>query len=226
MPTSNLPGWTFVAGDDFTGASTVPTDPWFLYDGIPGGTTEAQWDSSHVTLGNSIMTLSTYKDPAVNSDPTIWVSGGAMFYRPQIYGKYLVRWRADTGDGVAAIGLLWPDNGGWPPEIDFFEDGGGDRQSTQATLHFEPTNEMIWRDTTGDFTQWHTLGVEWTPGRVDYTKDGAVWGTVQDSVEGVSAVPDIEMYLVLQTQMWESTVNTPTVVNMYVDWIVQYAYTP
>ena len=32
--------------------------------------------------------------------------------------------RADRGQGVSIIALLWPTNGDWPPEIDFVEDGG------------------------------------------------------------------------------------------------------
>jgi beta-glucanase (GH16 family) len=38
--------------------------------------------------------------------------------------RYEVRMRADLGQGVSIVALLWPVENVWPPEIDFVEDGG------------------------------------------------------------------------------------------------------
>ena len=48
-----------------------------------------------------------------------------------------------------------------------------------------------------DLTQWHTLGVVWTPGRLVYTIDGRNWATVANA-----NVPSTPMVLDIQTQAW------------------------
>ena len=78
-----------------------------------------------------------------------------------------------------------------------------------------------------NLTQWHTLGVQWTAGRLVYTLDGRTWATVTNA-----NVPSIPMVLDIQTQgwacgtsTWEQCPNasTPARVNLYVDWVVAYA---
>lgn len=227
MPTGNLSGWTYAYGDDFLGTSL--SADWNIYEGIPSeaNADRSWWDPSHVIVSNSVLTLATYQDLPVNPDPNVLVSGGAMLLNhSQAYGKYLVRFRVDAGDGVSYVGLLWPADFSWPPEIDFLEDLGGDRTTTTATVHYDPDNKYIFRPLAGDYTQWHTLGVEWTPGKLTYTIDGVVWSTVENAVEGVSAVPTIPMNLAVQTQTREILPTTPSRVDMEVDWIVIYSYTP
>jgi beta-glucanase (GH16 family) len=145
----------------------------------------------------------------------------------QTYGKYLVRFRFDSGAGVAHVLLLWPASESWPPEIDFSEDNGRDRQTDYGTLHYGANNTQIQNALSVDLTQWHTLGVEWTPGQLVYTVDGRVWARTANA-----AVPSVPMVLDMQTQAWacgtnswEGCVNstTPAQVNMYVDWAVAYS---
>jgi beta-glucanase (GH16 family) len=147
----------------------------------------------------------------------------------QIYGKYLVRMRIDKGDGIGATALLWPVANVWPPEVDFYEDGGGARTGTSATLHCGPNgnnNCQVQRGLSGDFSQWHTLGVEWTVSKLVYTIDGTLWATVTNR-----KVPSIPMDLDLQFQSLACSQyntcldpSTPAEVDMQVDWVV--AYTP
>jgi beta-glucanase (GH16 family) len=145
----------------------------------------------------------------------------------QTYGKYLVRFRFDSGVGIAHAILLWPADNSWPPEVDFSEDNGAGRQTDYATLHYGPSNTMVQHSLSVDLTQWHTLGVEWTPGRLVYTIDGRSWATVNDS-----QVPSVPMVLDIQTQAWACgtsnweqcpNATTPSHVNLYVDWVVAYA---
>jgi beta-glucanase (GH16 family) len=86
---------------------------------------------------------------------------------------------------------------------------------------------MVGNQVSVDLTKWHTFGVEWTPGRLVYTLDGAAWATVRNA-----NVPSIPMVLDIQTQgwacgtsTWEQCPNatTPSRVNLYVDWAVAYA---
>ncbi|CAF4962297.1 unnamed protein product [Rotaria sp. Silwood1] len=121
MPTTNLTGWTLAFSDDFSGSS-LHYPSWFKY----GGTL---WDGSHVVVENGLLELQSYGSKST-------------------YGKYLVRQRIDPGYGIAAIALLWPSDNSWPPEIDFYEDGGGSvfdngiRDSTSATFHFTSKNNQ------------------------------------------------------------------------------------
>jgi beta-glucanase (GH16 family) len=223
IPTGNLPGWQQVFADDFAGTSLNASN-WGTYQGQPGGDPGGWWDPSHVVVHNGLLELQTYQDPAFGNR---WVSGGLSSARAlkQTYGKYLVRFRMDKGNGIGGIGLLWPSDGGWPPEIDFVEDGGGNRTDTSATLHYGSSDNQVQRSVSADFSQWHTIGVEWTPGTLTYTLDGAVWATVVNV-----NVPAVPMEMDLQTQagtcgdQWAPCpdATTPAHVNLQVDWVVAY----
>ena len=227
MPVGDIPGWHQVFADDFSG-TTLNTSNWGPYSGQPGGDTAGWWSPSHIVVGNCLLTLKGYKDAAAK--PGVFVTGGVGMKgtHAQTYGKYLVRMRADKGDGISAIALLWPQADVWPPEVNVFEDGGGNRTSTTATLHCGPNgidNYQIQKTLTGyDFSQWHTLGVEWTAGKLVYTIDGTPWATVTDA-----GVPSIPMVLDLQSQslecsQWNTCLDssTPAEVDMQIDWVVAY----
>jgi hypothetical protein len=224
--------WNLVESDDFSGTALDGTK-WGTYYGQPGGDPGGFWDGSHCTVSNGVWNLETYRDPAFGNR---WVSCGASNSKAlkQTYGKYEVRMRMDAGYGVAGIAMLWPVADVWPPEIDFWENGGysGDytRQNASATLHYGLSNSQIQRSLSGvDFTQWHTVGVEWTPAKLAYTLDGSPWATVSDL-----NVPSQPMEMDVQTQagtcgnQWapcpDST--TPAHVNMQVDWVHAYSYMP
>jgi beta-glucanase (GH16 family) len=228
MPVGDIAGWHHVFADDFNG-TTLNTSNWGPYSGQPGGDTAGWWSPSHVVVGNCLLTLKGYKDAPAK--PGVFVTGGVGMKgtHAQTYGKYLVRMRADKGDGISAIALLWPQANVWPPEVDFFEDGGGKRTSTTATLHCGPNgidNCQIQRTLTRyDFSKWHTLGVEWTAGKLVYTIDGTPWATVTDT-----RVPSTPMVLDLQSQSlecspWNTCLDssTPAEVDMQIDWVVAYS---
>jgi beta-glucanase (GH16 family) len=228
MPIGDIPGWHQVFADDFSG-TTLNASNWGPYSGQPGGDTAGWWSPSHVVVDNCMLTLKGYKDAAAK--PEVFVTGGVGMRgtHAQTYGKYLVRMRADKGDGISAIALLWPQADVWPPEVNFVEDGGGNRASTTATLHCGPNgidNCKIQKTLTGyDFSQWHTLGVEWTAGKLVYTIDGTTWATVTDA-----GVPSIPMVLDLQSQslecsQWNTCLDssTPAEVDMQIDWVVVYS---
>ena len=218
--------WKLVFFDDFT---TNDLSKWGLYSGQPGGDPGGFWDPSHVVVSGGMAHLQTYRDPAFDNR---WVSGGMTNSRvlKQTYGKYLIRFRATVGYGVSNVLLLWPVADHWPPEIDFGEDGGTSetaRPSMSATLHYGADNRQIQRSLQRDFTQWHELGVEWTPGKLVYTVDGVQWGQVKST-----NVPKEPMEMVMQTQagtcgdVWAPCPNTttPSLVELQVDWVKAFAY--
>jgi beta-glucanase (GH16 family) len=225
MPVGNLPGWQQVFTDDFTGEQLDPAK-WRLYWGQPGGDRAGWYDPRHISVSDGMAVINAYRDPR---DGGRWATGG-MSSSPgltQTYGKYLVRFRLDAGVGVSYAILLMPADNSWPPEIDISEDNGGDRRGTLATLHYGPNDNHRYAFLRAiNLTQWHTLGVQWTPKKLQYTVDGRIWATMTGS-----AVPSVPMVLDLQTETWPCSgtwggcpnKTTPRVVRMYVDWVVAYA---
>jgi beta-glucanase (GH16 family) len=232
MPTGNLPGWQEVFSDNFTGR--VLDRQWGSYRGQPGGDPGGFFDPTHVTVSGGELVISAYKDPSDDrwdAGPGTYVTGGISSAPSfaQTYGKYLVRFRMARGQGIAPAILLWPQGNSWPPEIDFSENNGSNRLTDYATLHYGTNNAQVQRRVAVNLSHWHTLGVQWTPGRLVYTLDGRDWATVINA-----NVPSIPMVLDIQTQgwacgtsAWEQCPNaeTPSRVNLYVDWVVAYRRT-
>jgi beta-glucanase (GH16 family) len=219
--------WKLAFADGFRGRR-LNTARWGRYSGQPAGDPGGWWDPSHVVVRRGALRLATYRDPRFGNR---WVSGGVSSARGlrQKYGKYLVRFRMHAGRGVAGIILLWPVADVWPPEIDFAENGGttSKRAKMTATLHHGADDHIVQRSVAGDFTRWHTMGVEWTPRRLVYTLDGRAWATVRSR-----HVPSERMELDIQTQAGTCGDrfapcpgrSTPRRVDMQVDWVRAYAY--
>jgi beta-glucanase (GH16 family) len=222
----NVPGWREVFHDDFNG-NTVNLAKWRLYYGQPGGDPLGWFDPTHVTVSNGMLVISAYRG---GDDHGRWGTGG-LSSSPglvQTYGKYLVRFRFNEGIGIGHALVLTAADGSWPPEIDFSEDNGSGRGTTLATLHYGADDTRLTHPTAVNLTQWHTLGVEWTPGKLVYTLDGHIWETIR-----TSHVPSVPMAMDMQTQAWPCVgswgrcpnASTPKVVRLYVDWVVAYAPT-
>jgi beta-glucanase (GH16 family) len=225
MPVGNILGWRQVFTDNFSGRKLDLTK-WRLYWGRPGGDPAGWFDPRHVRVSHGMLVISGYRDRA---DDGRWATGGlsSSIGLKQTYGKYLVRFRLDRGVGIGHAVLLMPANNSWPPELDMSEDNGSNRTGTLATLHYGK-HDKHWSAFLShlNLTQWHTLGVEWTPGKLQYTVDGRVWETMQGNV-----VPAVPMVLDIQTEAWPCrgtwgrcpNASTPRVVRMRVDWVVAYA---
>lgn len=221
MPRGDLPGWRQTFADDFNEPEL--TDSWRRYSGIPGGSPQSEWQQDHVVLRDSQLVLEGTKE----ADG--WVTGGVTNYPvTQLYGKWEVRFRADASDETTFHFLLWPQEDVWPPEIDFLENFGGDRQSGSSFLHYKDSDEPNGRGKTertveADFTEWHTAGVEWVPGKVTYLLDGRPWATVEGD-----NVPDQPMWLGLQAQAVNcsspavSCTDGTTTANVMIDWVAVY----
>ncbi len=228
MPVGNLPGWTQVQTDDFT--APLSSAKWFTpgYSGEIPSAPGAYWAGSQVKVRDGKLVLETAKIGER------WTSGGVMNRTNLTYGKILIRTRIDKSPGVKYAHLLWPQTpntwytGG---EIDFAEDGGGARTGTTGTVIWfaggvPQGKQQIQRSTIADFSQWHTLGVEWSPGKLVYTLDGKAFGTV-DSVN----VPSGPMKMALQTEalitcsQWNTCVGptTPPLTSAEFDWVAIYA---
>jgi hypothetical protein len=223
LPTTAPNGWTKVYADDFTGTALRPG--WGAYNGAIPSTPGGVWSPSHVTVKNGQLILTTSR---VNGT---WTSGGVMNVQggSATYGRFLIRMRMDKSDGVKYAILLWPASGQWPSggEIDFAEDGGGQRTSTTGTLVYSTDGVTVQRNQRNvgvDLSQWHTLGVDWSPGRLDFTVDNIAWGTIKSP-----EVPSAPMNLAIQTEagscdQWMTCIDatTPASTSLDVDWVAVY----
>jgi beta-glucanase (GH16 family) len=225
MPVGDLPRWKQVLAENFAGRRLDPAR-WQRYRGVPGGIPGGWFDPSHLRVRGGKLVIDGYRDKALGGR---WATGGVATQPAlsQTYGKYLVRMRFAPGLGVNHAILLWPANEQWPPEIDFSETSGRSRRVNHATLHYGPRDTMIHRRVRTDLSRWHTVGVEWTPGRVVYTLDGRRWGRVTSR-----HVPSQPMKLAIQSHAWSCGTSdwagcvgpkTPRHVRLKVDWVVTYA---
>ncbi len=232
MPTTPPTGYQQVYADDFT-SSTLGSN-WSTYGGINkgvySGVAGTTWNPSHMTVGNGLLTLRTYRDPAHAQPYSPWVEGGVALFpnSPLTYGQYLVRSRVTSASGVTQVMLLWPDSGSWPPEIDFNESNG--TNSSAATVVWNSSDPIGTQLQPGhpsgvDLTQWHTWGVTVTPSVITFTVDGTPWWSVSNP--GVTT----PTHLALQQMVWPCAdpyeacprSSTPPEVDMQIDWVVVYS---
>lgn len=228
MPVGDLPGWRQTFTEDFNGADL--SERWWIYDGQPNGDPGGWFMPSHVSQqgGRLIINGSREDTPNGNLYATGGISNSKSF--SQTYGKFSIRFRMDPGYGINYIILLWPTDDRWPPELNIAEDNGKDRTRLTSTIHYgghgQPSRYTSRERLGVDVTQWHTVGVEWTPGRAVMLLDGQEWARYESDV-----VPRTAMSLAIQTQAWFCGGNfsdcpnatTPANVNMEVDWAVAYA---
>ncbi len=247
MPVGNLPGWTQVQADDFTGTALNATN-WYPqgYSGIPASAPGGWWASAHVKVRDGKLVLEGRKETVDTNGSTAggietrFATAGLANKLNLSYGKIEVRFRMDAGRGIKYAWLMWPSGEAWEVggEIDFAEDGAPiPRNKTTGTTHWFPTTTNHQQEQrgytlpTGDFTTWHTAGLEWSPGSVKYFTDGVLTGTTTNA-GGVNRVPDGVMHLALQTEaltncstpQWNTCVDatTPANVNAEFDWAVLY----
>jgi beta-glucanase (GH16 family) len=219
-PPTSVPGWTLTYSTDFPGNSLPPG--WGPYQGQPGGDPYGLWNPANVTVsGNELHLLASPNGQGGYSTGAVSFGGN-----PQTYGMYLVRMKGDYEPGLAIsdIALLWPASNAWPPEIDFFEDGGDTRGSYAATVHLGPTGDnsnRVQEGTYSDATQWHTYGVIWTATSITFTRDGQPIGNAIYS-SGQPAWPNIPMNLDLDSQNLGPTQPSQPIETLTVAWVAEY----
>jgi len=218
-----------VYADDFTG-SRLNTSAWTQYTGAaPSNSATAFWSPSHVNVANGTLTIAGSVDRTADPAGRIVTDGIGLWHLPgQTYGKWEVLVRVDQCPQVKYAWMLWPSSNSWPAggEVDFAEDHGGDRSGTLGSVIYAgaggqaatlPQNHLT---PSTSLSNWHVVGVEWTPGQIRYTVDGAVWASVTSA-----HVPTNPMTLVLQTESLAGAGSVPAGFgcNAQLGWVVQYA---
>ncbi|WP_248964562.1 family 16 glycosylhydrolase [Sphaerisporangium perillae] len=152
------------------------------------------------------------------------LSGGVASHLSQTYGRWEVRFRGEAGAGYSLVTLLWPSSErGEYAEIDFAEVIDPTRRTGGIFIHRgeAPQAQSQMR---ADFTKWHTVAVDWLPGRLTFWLDGKrTW-----DYTGPRVPAGQPMHLTLQNDVvcnqWSPCRNasTPKTVSMYVDWVKIY----
>lgn len=206
------PRWRLTFRDHFNGRRIDPNH-WAVY-----GQNDRRAGNTMVRDGRLILRTKRTEQG--------WTAAGVSNARARkmVYGKYVIRARFDRGYGVRGTALLWPTEGAWPPEVNFFEIDANDpaRTVNNLTNHFGARNRMTHRSYGGDFTRWHRIGVIWTPGRLAFTLDGRVMRSIRHHV------PRRRMWLGMQTAAGgmsaKANARTPAAVDFEVDWVKIYRY--
>ncbi|GAA4631697.1 hypothetical protein GCM10023196_062110 [Actinoallomurus vinaceus] len=147
-------------------------------------------------------------------------SAGVVSRLAQTYGRWEARIRADRGSGYSATAFLWPTRLGSPEwaEIDFAEIIDGTRRTGGLFVHHGADDRQLMKIVHVDFTRWHTVAVDWLPGRLTYWVDGkAVWTYLGPFVPSRA-----DMHLNLRNETadgFHRLASTPMRVTMEVDWI-------
>ncbi len=212
--------WHLEYEEHFNGSGLDP-NYWTIYDS-PGNAGVGWRRPSAMEMSDGELRIVGRGDV---SGGLCWCGSSAW---EKTYGKWEVRARMDRGSGYGPAALLWPErNESWPAagEIDISEIPFGDRTQNYFTLHYGADNRQIGFESRGDFTQWHTFGVEWTPERITYLLDGEAKFTTTKA----EAIPRGPMHLALQNDIGDGTgwipgpnASTPSAVAYHVDWVKIY----
>jgi licheninase len=196
---------------------SIYTDPYGSRSGTPRTQQSAQVGGGNLNL------IGHYQSPYG------YVGGGVSFKSYQTYGRWEVRFRADAGVGYEPVVLLWPQGPHSDGEIDLAEVFPASRSFDGEFLHMGPESRWIGhRNYSVNFTQWHTIAVDWLPTHITYWLDGKVTWTVNRTPGAFNWIPRTPFHLALQmdegcTNRCRPNSSTPARVIMQVDWVKIYA---
>lgn len=205
-PKGNLPGWKQIFREEFLKDVALGDFPgklygtnWSVYPDNAGVTnnppTGKYFPSKVISVRNGILREDLHIENGISMTAAISPMRAGE-YLSQLYGKWSVRFRWVADSGYKYAWLLWPKSNKWNDgEIDFAE--GHSPVGSAAFMHFEgaPRKQDKFKIPSVDMSQWHTFSVEWTPGKVVFLLDDAVFG-----ISERSEVPSLPMRMTLQSE--------------------------
>ncbi len=199
-PYSPTSGKKLVFDDEFNGSALNANDWVTCYDWrkpsetgcTNGGNFEQEWyDDDQLAVANGRLTITaienpinvvvqnraktfTYRSGMINSGAG--VTNGSVRWAGT-YGFYEARMKFEAGQGIWPAFWLLPVNKAWPPEIDAMEAVGSKPNQILQTVHWQtkgqPQKSVSVISREKDYAnEWHTYGVDWEPGRIDWYIDG------------------------------------------------------
>lgn len=228
MPTGDLTGWKYVAGQDFTTNAALGQVGSVYgadvrgYDNFNDTSKNGLYAPDKVlTVANSALTarLHTENGQALVACPIPFGYGG------QTYGRYSTRLRVDSGAGYKIAFLLWPSSDSWNDgEVDFPEmdlSAGSTIGGFSHDVNGNPSANAWSMGTNTTLADWHVCTVEWTPTKLTYLVDGVAQSTTTSA-----AIPKKPMRWTLQceTQLGGGAPAASSVATVYIDWCAQWSY--
>ena len=116
----DLPGWHLVWSDEFDGAAIDPSK-WRIEDAFLVKNNELQYYTPEdVFLSNGCLVIRSQKRAFRDHDYTSGlVENKGKF--AMAYGRYEIRAKLPSTQGIWPAHWMLPEDGSWPPEIDIFE---------------------------------------------------------------------------------------------------------
>ncbi|MBN2177560.1 MAG: glycoside hydrolase family 16 protein [Demequinaceae bacterium] len=244
-PVGDLPGWRQVFVDEFDG--TVAPGQWsgctfvepLTCSGLPEPYRDRWWaflegwsdnangvysPSRVLSVSGGVLDVSIRTEDGVHlvAAPVPLINGidGPL---GQLYGRYEIRFCADSLPGYKIAWLLWPDSEAWPRdgEIDFPE--GNLDGDIEGYVHRQ--DGAAPNDQDGFFTgvpvsgEWHTAIIEWSPDLVVFILDGDEIGTT------TNRIPTTPMHWVLEvtTSLDGHEPDDVTEGHVLIDWVAVYS---
>lgn len=178
------------------------------------------------TQNGELVVRTQYQDGQWSAGGT---SSGKVFTASR--GRWEVRAKFPQAKGIGYVFLLWPEDQGWPPEIDFAE-GRVNGPRVEGTYHWDPDNKQEQRAfDNADMSSWHTYGVIVEDNLITFILDGQEWGRIERSIT------DKRMFFGVQTGAMDpngsanryETVDggvpgplTPAVSDIQIDYVAHY----
>jgi beta-glucanase (GH16 family) len=188
---------------------------------------------SLITDLNSALDLTWSASGSLNETDVSTLSRDATQGHTFRYGYFESRMKWDVTTGAWPAFWMVPKQGAQGAtdtgEIDIFEGQGAEPYTYYGTLHEWNGSKEIWHNspnwvslaTTNDFSQWHTYGLLWVPGKVTwYYDDQALFSS------STTAVFDSQDFFIVLSMAeganWTKgnmTGVTATSLNLNVDWV-------
>src|ERR1035437_1839854 len=127
MPTGDIPGWHQVFADNFTQNVPLGSFPAAVAstwgNSYPDGWTDTTKNGTYmpskvVSIANGVMNLNLHTENGVHmvAAPVPTIPGAPGSEGGLLYGRYVIRFRADAVPGHKTAWLLWPDSETWPAD--------------------------------------------------------------------------------------------------------------
>jgi len=207
-PPLRMPGWRRVFADNFTQDVPLGSFPsavsstWFAYrDGLKDTSKRGTYlPTDVISISNGMMNFYVHTVHGVHAVAAALpvITGARGRYGGLLYGRYMIRIRADVVSGYKASLLLWPDSDQWPKdgEIDFPEVAnlGG---PIYAFVHYQDGTSPV--DQAGvqisqTLTQWHTATITWLPHQIQFQLDDHLIASVSQRI------PNTPMHAIIQVE--------------------------
>ena len=206
-----------IANSGFEGGVPDP-QKWLVADGAWSHNQELQYYAPDaITVDRGRMVITTLDRPIGDRK---YSSGhiSTQGRHEQKYGRWEVRAKLPTSQGMWPAIWLLPVDGSWPPEIDIIELVGKEPDTVHHSYHWGPLRDGLnpWDlgqsavNKTGgmDFRKkFHDFAVEWTPKGITWFVDG------RPTHHHAANLPEVPMYLIINTAVggfWPGSPGTRT----------------